>query len=194
MGKHGIFAQFTDPEMQTAVDQQQRRAGPLQFQAERLHSIETRLRTGEAEDLVFTDEADVRQLLFVLQPVAQARQLVELLKASELQEPKSNVDGNLTVALLRSTTGQQSFKVSIHAGKREEIIDLVEQARQMAHRLMRSNLRTHSNEREGRQAMIEQCRHHPPRRSKPRDAEGLHKTLHNHPVCTRLLPGTNLKG
>ena len=148
--KHGILAQFTNPEMQNALRQEQRIANPLQLQAARLHSIESRLRTEESGDLIFTDEADVRQLLFTLQPVAQARQLVELLKASQIPEPKANVDGTLTIALLRSPTGQQSFKVSIHEGKRQEIIDLVVQARQMAHRLMRSNLRTHSNEREGR--------------------------------------------
>ncbi len=148
--KHGIFAQFTDPEMQIAQSQQHRRADPLQLQAARLHSIETRLRTEETQDLVFTDEADVHQLLFIFQPVAQARQFVELLTASQLPEPKSNVDGTLTIALLRSPTGQQSFKVSIHEGKRQEIIDLVVQARQMAHRLMRSNLRTPNREREGR--------------------------------------------
>jgi hypothetical protein len=148
--RHGIFVQFTNPEMQNAPNQQDRRADPLQLQAARLHSIETRLRTEESGDLIFTDEADVRQLLFTLQPVAQARQLVELLKASQIPEMKANVDGTLTIDLLRSPTGQQSFKVSIQEGKRQEIIDLVVQARQMAHRLMRSNLRTHSNEREGR--------------------------------------------
>ncbi len=148
--KHGILAQFTNPEMQNAQSQQHRGADPLQLQAARLHSIETRLRTEETQDLVFTDEADVRQLLFIFQPVAQARQFVELLTASQLPEPKSNVDGTLTIALLRSPTGQQSFRVSIHEGKRQEIIDLVVQARQMAHRLMRSNLRTYINEREGR--------------------------------------------
>jgi hypothetical protein len=148
--KHGIFAQFTNPEMQNALRQEQRIANPLQLQAARLHSIESRLRTEESGDLIFTDEADVRQLLFTLQPVAQARQSVELLKASQLPEPKANLDGTLTIALLRSPTGQQSFKVSIHEGKRQEIIDLVVQARQMAHRLMRNNLRTHRNEREGR--------------------------------------------
>jgi hypothetical protein len=148
--KHGIFAQFTNPEMQNAPYQQHRRADPLQLQAARLHSIETRLRTEETQDLIFTDEADVRQLLFTLMPVAQARQLIGLLKASQLPEPKSNVGGNLTIAILRDPTGQQSFKVSIHEEKRQEIIDLVVQARQTAHRLLRSNLRTHSNEREGR--------------------------------------------
>ena len=61
---------------------------------------------------------------------AQARQLVELLKASQLPEPMSNVGGNLTIALLRTPTGQQFFKISIHEGKRQEIIDLVVQARQ----------------------------------------------------------------
>ena len=148
--KHGILAQFTNPEMQNAQSQQHRRADPLQLQAARLHSIESRLRTEESGDLIFTDEADVRQLLFTLQPVVQTRQLVEALKASQIPEPKANVDGNLTIALLRTPTGQQSFKVAIHEGKRQEIIELVVQARQMAHRLMRSNLRTHSNEREGR--------------------------------------------
>jgi len=148
--RHGIFVQFTDPDMQTPLDRQERIANPLQLQAARLHSIESRLRTEESGDLIFTDEADVRQLLLILQPVAQARQLIELLKVSRLPEPKSNVDGTLTIALLRSPTGEQSFKVSIHEGKRQEIIDLVVEARQMAHRLMRSNLRTHSNEREGR--------------------------------------------
>ena len=148
--KHGIFAQFTDPEMQGALHQEQLLANPLQLRAVRLHSIETRLRTEETEDLIFTDETDARLLLSSLQPAAQSRQLLEILKASQQPEPKANVGGNLTIALVRSPTGQQAFKVSIHEGKRQEIIDLVVQARQMAHRLMRSNLRTHSNEREGR--------------------------------------------
>ncbi len=148
--KHGIFVQFMNPEMQTPLDQPQRDANQIQLQAARLHSIETRLRTEEAEDLIFTDEADVRQLLFTLQPVAQARQLFKLLKPSQIPEMRAIVDGTLTIALLRSPTGQQSFKVSIQKGKRQEIIDLVVQARQMAHQLMRSNLRSHSNEREGR--------------------------------------------
>ena len=66
------------------------------------------------------------------------------------REPKANVGGTLAIALLRTPTGRQSFKMSIHEAKRQEIIDLVVEARQMAHRLMRSNLRTHSNDREGR--------------------------------------------
>jgi hypothetical protein len=148
--KHGIFAQFTNPEMQNALQQEQRTANPLQLQAARLNSIESRLRAEESGDLIFTDEADVRQLLFSLQPVAQARQLIELLKASQLPEPKSDIGGKLTIALLRSPTGQQSFKVSIHEGKRQDVIELVVEARQTAHRLMSRNLRTRSNEREGR--------------------------------------------
>jgi hypothetical protein len=148
--KHGIFAQFTDPEMQGAFHQEQLLANPLQLRAARLHSIETRLRTEETEDLIFTDEADARLLLSSLQSAAQSRQLLEILKASQQPEPKANVRGNLTITLVRSSTGQQAFRVSIHEGKRQEIIDPVVQARQTAHRLMRSNLRTHSNEREGR--------------------------------------------
>jgi len=148
--KHGIFAQFTDPEMQGAFHQEQLLANPLQLRAVRLHSIETRLKTEETEDLIFTDQTDARLLLSSLQPAAQSRQLLEILKASQQPAPKANVGGDLTITLVRSSTGQQAFKVSIHEGKRQEIIDLVVQARQMAHRLMHSNLRTHSNEREGR--------------------------------------------
>ena len=148
--QHGIFVQFTNPGMQTTLGLEQRNANPLQLQSARLHSIETRLRTEEAEALIFTDEADVRQLLFDLQPVTQARQFVELLKASPHPEPQANVGGILTITLLRTSTGQQSFKISIHEGKRQKIIDLVVQARQTADRLLRSILRTHSDEREGR--------------------------------------------
>ena len=148
--RHGIFAQFTDPEMQGAFYQEQLLANPLQLRAVRLHSIETRLKTEETEDLIFTDQTDARLLLSSLQPAAQSRQLLEILKASQQPAPKANVGGDLTITLVRSSTGQQAFKVSIHEGKRQEIIDLVVQARQMAHRLMHSNLRTHSNEREGR--------------------------------------------
>jgi hypothetical protein len=148
--RHGIFAQFTDPEMQGAFHQEQLLADPLQLRAVRLHSIETRLRTEETEDLIFTDETDARLLLSSLQPAAQSRQLLEILKASQQAEPKANVGGNLTITHVRSSTGQPAFKVSIREEKRQEIIDLVVQARQMAHRLMRSNLKTHSHEREGR--------------------------------------------
>ncbi len=148
--KHGIFAQFTDPEMQGAFHQEQLLANPLQLRAARLHSIETRLRTEETEDLTFTDEKDAHLLLSSLQPAAQSRQLLELLKASQQPEPKANVGDDLTIALVRSATGQQAFKVTIHEGKRQEVIDLFVQARQTARRLMHSNLRTHSNEREGR--------------------------------------------
>ncbi len=63
--QHGIFVQFTNPEMQTTHGLEQRNANQLQLQAARLHSIETRLRTEEAQDLIFTNEADVRQLLFI---------------------------------------------------------------------------------------------------------------------------------
>jgi Large polyvalent protein-associated domain 7 len=148
--QHGMFVQFTNPEMQNALGHEQRIANPLQHHAARLHSIESRLRTEESGNLIFTDEADVRQLLFTLQPAAQARQLIELLKASQLPEPKSDVGGNLAIALLRTPASRQSFKISIPEGKRQEIIDLVVQARQTAHRLLRSNLKTRIDEREGR--------------------------------------------
>jgi hypothetical protein len=148
--KHGIFAQFTDPEMQGALHQQQLFANPLQVRAARLHSIEIRLRTEEANDLIFTDEADARLLLSSLQPAAQAQQLVEILKASQQPEPKANVGGNLTIALLKTSTGQQTFRVSIHEGKRQEIIDRVTQLRQTVYSASRNHFRVQSNEKGGR--------------------------------------------
>jgi len=148
--KHGIFAQFTDPEMQGALHQQQLFANPLQLRAARLHSIETRIRAEEVADLIFTDEADVRLLLSSLQPAAQAQQMLDVLKASQYPEPKANVGGNLTIALLKTPTGQQSFQISIHEGKRQEIIDWVIQLRQTAYWAQRNNVKTPSHERGGR--------------------------------------------
>jgi hypothetical protein len=148
--KHGIFAQFTDPEMQGAFHQEQLLANPLQLRAVRMHSIETRLRTEETNDLIFTDETDALLLLSSLQPAAQSRQLIETLKASQQPDPKANVGGNLTIALVRSSTGQPAFKVSIHEGKRQEIIDRVAQLRQTAYLASRNNFRMPSHKREGR--------------------------------------------
>ena len=148
--QNGIFVEFTDPEMRDALYQLQLLANPLQRRAARLHSIEVRLRTEDAEDLIFTDEADARLLLSSLQPVAQAQQLVEILKASQQPEPKANVGGNLTIALLRSSTGQQSFKMSIPEGKRQEIIDRVAQLRQTPYSASRNHFKVQSNERGGR--------------------------------------------
>jgi hypothetical protein len=136
--------------MQGAFYQEQLQANPLHLRAVRLHSIETRLRTEETEDLIFTDETDARLLLLSLQPAAQSRQLLEILKASQQPEPKANVGGNLTIALVRSSTGQQAFKVSIHDGKRQEIIERIAQLRQTAYETSRNKSRILTNERGGR--------------------------------------------
>jgi hypothetical protein len=136
--------------MQGAFHQEQLLANPLQLRAVRLHSIETRLRTEEAADLIFTDEADARLLLSSLQPAANTQQLLEMLKASQNPESKANVGGNLTIALLRTLTGQQAFKISIHDGNRQEIIDRVAQLRQTAYSALRNNFKAPSHERGGR--------------------------------------------
>jgi hypothetical protein len=148
--QHGIFVEFTDPEMQGALHHQQLFANPIQLQAARLHSIESRLKTEDADDLIFTDEADARLLLSSLQPAAQSRQLLEILKASQQPEPEANVGDKLTIALLRTPTGQQSFKISIQEGKRQEIIDRVAQLRQTAYRLLRNKVIMRGNEIGGR--------------------------------------------
>ena len=148
--RHGIFAKFTDPEMEGAFHQEQLLADPLQLRAVRLHSIETRLRTEETEHLIFTDETDARLLLSSLQPAAQSRQILEILKASQQPEPKADIGGDLTIALVRSSTGRPAFKVSIHDGKWQEIIERVAQLRQTAYLASRNNLRMPSKERGGR--------------------------------------------
>ena len=148
--RHGIFVQFTDPEMQGAFYQGQLLANPLQLRALRLHSIETRLRTEDAEELIFTDEADARLLLSSLQTVAHAQQLLDTLKTSQNPEPKANVGANLTIGLLRTPTGPQSFRISIPEGKRQEIIDRVSQLRQTAYSASRNKFKTLSYERGGR--------------------------------------------
>jgi hypothetical protein len=148
--QHGIFVEFTDPEMQDALHHQQLFANPIQLQAAQLHSIESRFRAEDADDLIFTDEADARQLLSCLQPAAKAQQLLDALKASQHPEPQANVGDKLTISLLRSPTGQQSFKVSIHEGKRQEIIDRVAQLRQTAYRLLHNKVIMRGNEIGGR--------------------------------------------
>jgi len=113
--KHGIFAQFTDPEMQGVFYQEQLFANPLQLRTVRLHFIETRLRTEETQDLVFTDEADARLLLSCFQPAAQSENLSNL-ESIATTRAEGERRRNLTIALLRSPTGQQSFKYRFTRG------------------------------------------------------------------------------
>jgi hypothetical protein len=148
--QYGIFVQFTDPEMENALDREKQTANPLQVRAARLHSVETRLRTDEAEDLVFTDETEVQELLSCLQPVAHAHRVLEVLKTSQAPDAKANVGGNLTLAILKGPQGQCAFKVSVHEGKRQEIIDRVVQLRQTANWGLHRSIRTRTRETEGR--------------------------------------------
>jgi hypothetical protein len=136
--------------MQGAFHQKQLFVNPLQLPAARLHSIETRFRTEEAKDLIFTDEAEARLLLSSLQPAAHAQQLLQILKASQKPEPKANVGGNLTLGVIKTPEGLQCFRVSIDEGKRKHVLDRVEQVRQSAHWALRDNFKTPSHERGGR--------------------------------------------
>ena len=148
--QYGIFVEFTDPDMQHALDSERQMANPLQIRAARLHSIETRLRTDEADDLAFADEAEVLELLSCLQPAAHAQQMLEVLKASQAPDAKVNVGGNLTLTILATSQGQRTFKVSVHDGRRQEIIDRVVQLRQAAQWGVHRNVRTRTRETEGR--------------------------------------------
>jgi hypothetical protein len=148
--QNGIFVQFTDPEMQSALDREKQTANPLQVRAVWLHSIETRLRTDEADELLFTDEAEVQELLSCLQPAAHAHRMLEILKTSQDRDPKANVGSNCTVTVLKTPQGQHTFKISVHEGKRQEIIDRVVQLRQSAHWGLHENIKTRSRETEGR--------------------------------------------
>ena len=148
--QNGIFVEFTDPEMRDALYQHQLVANPLQVKAARLHALETRLQNEGTSEMLFTNEADVHLLLSCLQPAAHSQQMLQILKSSQEPEPKANVGGNLTVAVVKSPDGGQSFRVSIDEGKRKHVIDRVEQARQSAHWALRSHYKIQSNQRGGR--------------------------------------------
>jgi hypothetical protein len=148
--QNGIFVEFTDPEMRDALYQHQLLANPLQIKAARLHSLETRLQNEETSELLFTNETDVQMLLSCLQPATHSQQLLQILKRSQEPEPKANVGGNLTVAVIKTPDGRQSFRVSIDEGKRKHILERVEQVRQSVHWALRDRFKTPSHEREGR--------------------------------------------
>jgi hypothetical protein len=146
----GIFVEFTDPEMRDALYQHQLVANPLQVKATRLHALETRLQNEDTSGMLFTNEADVQLLLSCLQPSTHTQQLLQILKASQESEPKANIGGNLTVAVIKTPDGRQSFRVSIDEEKRKEVLERVEQVRQSAHLALRNRIKAPNNEREGR--------------------------------------------
>jgi hypothetical protein len=148
--QNGIFVEFTDPEMRDALRQHQLVANPLQIKASRLHALEARLQNEDTSVLLFTNEADVHLLLSCLQPAAHSQQVVQILKASQESEPKANIGGNLTVAVVKSPDGRQSFQVSIDEGKRKQVLDRVEQVRQSAQWALRERIKTRNHEREGK--------------------------------------------
>jgi hypothetical protein len=76
--------------------------------------------------------------------------MLQILMSSQEPEPKANVGGNLTVAVIKTTDGRQSFLVSIDEGKRKLVLDRVEQVRQSAHLALRDRIKAPSHKREGR--------------------------------------------
>jgi len=148
--QNGIFVEFTDSEMRDAMHQHQLVANPLQVKAARIHALEARLQNEDTSGLLFTNEADIHLLLSCLQPAAHSQQMLQILKASQEPEPKANVGGNLTIAVIKTPDCQQSFRVSIDEGKRTYVLERVEQVRQSAQWALRDRFRTHHQEREGR--------------------------------------------
>jgi hypothetical protein len=148
--QNGIFVEFTDPEMRDALYQHQLVANPLQIKATRLHALETRLQSEGTNEMLFTNEVDVQMLLSCLQPAAHSQQLLQILKSSQEPEPKANIGGNLTIAVIKTPDGRQSFRVSIDEGKRKHVLERVEQVRQSAQWALRGRIKAPSQEREGR--------------------------------------------
>jgi hypothetical protein len=108
------------------------------------------LQNEATSELLFTNEADVHLLLSCLQPAAHSQQMFQILKASQEPEPKANVGGILTVAVVKTPDGQQSFQLTIDEGKRRQVLDRVEQVRQSAQWALRDRIKTPRHEREGR--------------------------------------------
>jgi hypothetical protein len=148
--QNGIFVEFTDPEMRDALYQHQLVANPLQVKAARLHALEARLQNENMGGMLFTNEADVQLLLSCLQSAAHSQEMLQILKSSQEPEPKANVGGNLTVAVVKTPDGQQSFRVSIDEEKRQQVLDRVEQVRQSVCWALRDRIKAPSHEREGR--------------------------------------------
>jgi hypothetical protein len=148
--QNGIFVEFTDPEMRDALYQHQLVANPLQAKAARFHALETRLQNEDTSGMLFTNEADVQMLLSCLQPAAHSQQLLQILKSSQEPEPKANVGGNLTVAVIKAPDGRQSFRVSIDEGKLKHVLEQVERVRQSAQWALRNRFKTPGHERQGR--------------------------------------------
>jgi hypothetical protein len=148
--QNGIFVEFTDPEMRDAMHQHQLVANPLQVKAARLHALEARLQNENTSGLLFTNEADIQLLLSCLQPAAHSHQVLQILKASQEPEPKANVGGNLTVAVVKTPDGQQSFQVSIDEGKRKHVLERVEPVHQSAQWALRNRSKAPRHEKEGR--------------------------------------------
>jgi hypothetical protein len=148
--QNGIFVEFTDQAMRDAQHQHQLVANPLQVRAARLHALEARLQNENTGEMLFTNEADVHLLFSCLQPAAHSQQLLQILKTSQEPEPKANIGGNLTVAVIKTPDGRQSFRVSIDEGKRKHVLERVEQVRQSAHWALRDRIKAPSHEREGR--------------------------------------------
>jgi hypothetical protein len=146
----GIFVEFTDPEMRDALYQHQLVANPLQVKATRLHALETRLQNEDTSGMLFANEADVQLLLSCLQPAAHSQQMLQIMKSSQEPEPKANIGGNLTIAVIKTPDGRQSFQVSIDEGKRKHVLEQLEQVRQSAQWALRNRFKTPSHERQGR--------------------------------------------
>jgi hypothetical protein len=148
--QNGIFVEFTDPAMRDAQHQHQLVANPLQVRAARLHALEARLQNEDTSGLLFNNEADVHLLLSCFQPAAHSQQMLQILKTDQGPEPKANVGGNLTVAVIKVPDGRQFYRVSIDEGKRKHVLERVEQVRQSAQWALRERIKTRTQEREGR--------------------------------------------
>jgi hypothetical protein len=76
--------------------------------------------------------------------------MLQILKTDQGPEPKANVGGNLTVAVIKVPDGRQFYRVSIDEGKRKHVLERVEQVRQSAQWALRDRTKAPSHGRDGR--------------------------------------------
>jgi hypothetical protein len=108
------------------------------------------LQNEDTSGLLFNNEADVHLLLSCFQPAAHSQQMLQILKTDQGPEPKANVGGNLTVAVIKVPDGRQFYRVSIDEGKRKHVLERVEQVRQSAQWALRDRTKAPSHGRDGR--------------------------------------------
>lgn len=148
--RHGIYVQFTDPEIQRLIARQQRAAHPLQRQILRLASLKERITETENDRILFDNETDVYQLLSTVWPTGNAKQVLQVLRNSSEGTAQVNFGGIFTVQREYSQNHKPVWFVTLNNDKRDYISQQIEKALEGTRRAIDNNIRIRGREGIGR--------------------------------------------